>query len=366
VICDVRILDGCLLCSTRMRRPGRFRANVERSIGVAEHHACTGLTRLNVTRIIAVACISALGLLPAVSAHAVTTNDRIAATSRAIDAAAQRWFGAQADAARIDASIADVQHEIAIAQATMDHTRRLATARAVVIYQNSDVGLASVLGDNALDSARRAQLVDDADAGGDAAIAQLTAAVDNLKTEQRSLDAQRARQNKILRGVATERQTLDRELGAVRSQARQEAAVALASARDQAARDRAAARVHEIASANAANALAAPTGPPVFTTGVAPSPSPPANDGRVSPHHDDPFLVCTRARESDGIYTVVSPSGYYGAYQFLPSTWDSTAVHEGRLDLVGVLPSRASQFDQDETAWALYQWQGKGPWGGRC
>ena len=86
----------------------------------------------------------------------------------------------------------------------------------------------------------------------------------------------------------------------------------------------------------------------------------------MSPHHDDPFLVCTRARESDGNYSVVSPSGYYGAYQFLPSTWDTTAVHAGRLDLVGVLPSRASEFDQDEIAWALYQWQGKGPWGGRC
>ena len=22
--------------------------------------------------------------------------------------------------------------------------------------------------------------------------------------------------------------------------------------------------------------------------------------------------------------------------------------------------------DQDTIAWALYQWQGKGPWGGRC
>ena len=89
-------------------------------------------------------------------------------------------------------------------------------------------------------------------------------------------------------------------------------------------------------------------------------------DNRVSPHHDDPFLTCTRARESAGRYGVVSPSGYYGAYQFLPSTWDATAVHAGRRDLVGVLPSLASPFDQDETAWALYQWQGPGPWGGRC
>jgi hypothetical protein len=63
---------------------------------------------------------------------------------------------------------------------------------------------------------------------------------------------------------------------------------------------------------------------------------------------------------------VVSPSGYYGAYQFLPSTWDTTAMHAGRADLVGVLPSHAGEYDQDEMAWALYQWQGKSPWGGRC
>jgi hypothetical protein len=87
----------------------------------------------------------------------------------------------------------------------------------------------------------------------------------------------------------------------------------------------------------------------------------------VSPHHNDPFLVCTRAHESGGNYSVVSSSGlYYGAYQFLPSTWTATAAHAGRMDLVGVLPSHASAYDQDEMAWTLYQWQGNGPWGGRC
>jgi hypothetical protein len=71
-------------------------------------------------------------------------------------------------------------------------------------------------------------------------------------------------------------------------------------------------------------------------------------------------------RESGGNYAINTGNGYYGAYQFLPSTWDSVASHAGRRDLVGVLPSSASPFDQDELAWSLYQWQGKGPWGGRC
>ena len=101
----------------------------------------TGLTRLNVTRIVAVACIGAVGLLPAVSAHAVTTSDQIAATTRRSTPPAQRWFAAQANAARIDASIADVEHQIADrASGAWIAPAELATARAVVIYKNADVG----------------------------------------------------------------------------------------------------------------------------------------------------------------------------------------------------------------------------------
>ena len=96
------------------------------------------------------------------------------------------------------------------------------------------------------------------------------------------------------------------------------------------------------------------------------APPPPSSGGGGS-HHDDPFLVCTRARESHGNYGVVSASGkYYGAYQFALTTWDITASHAGRVDLVGVRPNQAGVSDQDDLAWALYQWQGKGPWGGRC
>jgi hypothetical protein len=55
-----------------------------------------------------------------------------------------------------------------------------------------------------------------------------------------------------------------------------------------------------------------------------------------------------------------------GAYQFLQSTWNSAANHAGRPGLIGVPPHHASQYDQDDMAWALYQWQGAGPWGNRC
>jgi hypothetical protein len=55
-----------------------------------------------------------------------------------------------------------------------------------------------------------------------------------------------------------------------------------------------------------------------------------------------------------------------GAYQFLQYTWNSTANGAGRPELIGVPPHTASEYDQDDMAWALYQRAGNGPWGGRC
>ncbi len=88
--------------------------------------------------------------------------------------------------------------------------------------------------------------------------------------------------------------------------------------------------------------------------------------GDISQH---PFLACTRAHESDtaGGYRAVSGSGTYrGAYQFSQSTWNNTARHAGRPDLVGVDPAAAASWDQDFLALDLYQWQGSAPWGHRC
>ena len=91
------------------------------------------------------------------------------------------------------------------------------------------------------------------------------------------------------------------------------------------------------------------------------------SSGSLSAHHDDPFLTCVRMRESGGNYGAVNPAGpYLGAYQFLQTTWNATANHMGRSSLVGVPPNIATQYDQDDVAWALYQWQGMAPWGGSC
>jgi hypothetical protein len=79
-------------------------------------------------------------------------------------------------------------------------------------------------------------------------------------------------------------------------------------------------------------------------------------------------LDCIKQRESGGNYGVYNSqgSGAAGAYQFMPSTWNSIAASTGRSDLVGVDPAQASVADQDAMAAALYQQQGTAPWGGAC
>ncbi len=78
------------------------------------------------------------------------------------------------------------------------------------------------------------------------------------------------------------------------------------------------------------------------------------------------FRDCTIAIESHGQYDINTGNGYYGAWQFLQSTWDSNAAAMGRPDLVGQVPSSVSPADQDAVAAFLYSQQGNTPWGGRC
>ena len=175
-----------------------------------------------------------------------------------------------------------------------------------------------------------------------------------LKEQHEELVASRAELDDALEGVATERQALDTKLAELQDQA----------ARD-AQRSTRARRPVVHAGPRRSPLRSRPRPPHPHPHRRPPAPSPPA--GAVSPHHNDPFLVCTRQIESGGDYSIVSSSGlYYGAYQFLPSTWNAVAAHAGRTISIGVLPSRASAYDQDEMAWVLYQWQGNGPWGGRC
>ena len=341
-----------------MPKPRTRRFGRGRSIGVAESHTRTVLTR---GRVLVVALIVALVSVPMV-ASAQSTNDRIAQTRSEIDAAAQRWFASREEAAQLDAQIAELEHKVADAKQHADTTAVAATARAVEIYKGSGTDLGPVLSSgSALDSVRRATLLDRANAESERVIDEFTEASETLSQQRTSLEQRRSDQAALVQKLGDEQTRLQAQLAALQGQAQQEAAAAQAAA----------------TKAAASRSKATPVAPKAATkSGTKRSPArasspaavpPPASSGGGGSHHDDPFLVCTRARESHGNYGVVSASGkYYGAYQFALTTWDITASHAGRVDLIGVRPNTAGVSDQDDLAWALYQWQGKGPWGGRC
>ena len=121
--------------------------------------------------------------------------------------------------------------------------------------------------------------------------------------------------------------------------------------------------------------VATPEQREAFVAFVSPPPPPPpppppvraASSSKGGSTGTNGFLQCVKQRESRGNYGAVnSSSGAAGAYQFMPGTWNATARHAGRPDLVGRNPATVSPADQDAMAMHLYQWQGSAPWGGGC
>jgi septal ring factor EnvC (AmiA/AmiB activator) len=343
-----------------MPSPRNGRSGRGRSTGVAEHRTHTALSR---GRVLLVALIVALVSAPAAAGaqDGASTGDQIERTRAAIDRVAQRWFEGQQATDRIDAEISALEGEVASAQAHADRVAVIARDRAVEIYMGSGTDFGPVLDStDALDSARRAELLDRANSESRKVLDEFEVASERLADQRAELERRREEQQQAADQLASEQQELEARLASLQAQAAAEAAAATA------ARARKAAAAPAPSARSAATPAAAPrrtSSPPAQPT-VAPPPPAPAG---THPHHDDPFLVCTRQRESRGNYSVVSASGlYHGAYQFLATTWNATASHAGRPELIGVLPSRASAYDQDDMAWTLYQWQGKRPWGGRC
>jgi peptidoglycan hydrolase CwlO-like protein len=322
-----------------------------------------GLTRASVLTLafaVASACFPT-------SAGAQSTQDKIDRTRAEIDETAQEWFDHQTDAQQLADEIAQLEQRVA---ADKDHAARVADVardRAVEIYIGGDDNLAGVLDANdALDSARRAELIDRATADGQQAIAELNDVTADLDEQRAELEARKAEQDSLSAQLKEQQAELEEQLRTLQAQASREAEAARAAAAAKAKQQAAAASA---TAAKAAPRRGAPTSSPPPSAAVdAPAPgaqaAPVASSGGA--HRDDPFLACTRARESGGNYGAVNSSGYYGAYQFSKSTWNITASHAGRIDLVGVVPSQAAPADQDELAWVLYEWQGTRPWGGRC
>jgi hypothetical protein len=345
-----------------MPRPPKGR--VGGSAGAAEHLGVRHRIALVLSRTTtlkragALTCVVALALagVPAFATAQATAHGP-SSLREAIDATADQWFAAQARADDLDRRIELLSRTLSHLEVRVDRIRVIADKRAVQIYQDSTQGLGTMFGDDPLEVGRRAALVGQANAESEDAIDALTASVAELTAQRADLDRTRKDLADTLRELDTQGRTLDAQLAKLQGSAGVTADTVLAAD---------VGRTRVTPTDATAEATATPTPTTAQETPTTLALSPPSNAGRVSSHHDDPFLVCTRAHESAGDYGVVSSSGYYGAYQFAPTTWDVTASHAGRLDLVGVLPSLANAYDQDEMAWVLYQWQGNSPWGGRC
>jgi hypothetical protein len=295
------------------------------------------------------------------SATAATAGGAAPTLRAQVDSIGTRYLAAQEQSRALEAELSALDQRLTRTRRREAALRPVMRARAVQLYQSSSHGFTALFDTaSAMESARGAELIARAADHTQALLDQYANAAATLERQRMQVARARARQAALMATFAKQQVQLEHAL-AQAQQAYRDGLAARAQARALQAAQNAAAR-------STTQVRAAPTASPPATAPPAPvpvaPPSPP--NGSVNPHHNDPFLVCTRTRESAGVYTAVNPGGYYGAYQFGQPTWDLTANHAGSPQLIGVRPDQASPWDQDQLAWVLYQWRGNAPWGGLC
>jgi Transglycosylase-like domain len=308
---------------------------------------------------LAVAAVTTAPFASAQVASQATSDSSATALRAQADALANRYFDALTKFQTLDAQITRDEQVVRELSAAARKARADAKARAIVAYRMSGVQLSALIdGANSIDAARRAHLIDHVNARDEATFTKLHNATQDLRVQHDALEATRRAEATALAELRDQGAEIDSKLARA-EQAEQATAAAAAAAQ---------VAVATTTVPRNSIAAAAPTTTTVAPVAAAPPPPPSySGTGGTSPHHNDPFLTCVRGRESSGSYGAVNSSGpYLGAYQFLQATWNVTASHSGRADLVGVPANSATPYDQDEMAWTLYQWEGMGPWGGSC
>ena len=231
------------------------------------------------------------------------------------------------------------------------------------IYEDDAQGLDTMVGNDPLEVERRAALLGPANSDGQHAIDELTASVSDLAARRAELRSTRAELTHAQQDLATRRHTLDTELAALELRS--------ATAAD---RTVLAAQIgHDTRTLLAATA----TQPaPVATTTTSPTTS-----------------TTTRAAHGDAAarHRRGEPAPRRSVPRVHPGAGERRRLQRGELSRATTArtnsrhhlerrPRRtragstssaccrrvASEYDQDEMAWSLYQWQGNGPWGGRC
>jgi hypothetical protein len=284
-------------------------------------------------------------------------DSRVAAARRAANAEAGRYLAALSAFESLKTQATGIEAAIAQGEQRANTLRRVVRERAARAYMRAGSSLPSLFTvDDLPDLMRSDKLLATANLKDGDALSLLNAQQADLSSKRDDLHRLEAQQGSALDSL----QRMSRKADALLASALHDRSDVQARLAAQAAAAKATrSTVRSISSSRTTRSTRAAV-PAVVSVPA------PAGSGSGS-HHDDPFLSCVRQRESNGNYGVVNPAGpWYGAYQFLASTWNVAASHAGRIDLVGVIPSAAAPSDQDDIAWSLYQWQGAGPWGGGC
>ena len=325
----------------------------------------TRIARLLPTVVLAAAAFAlALPAAPASAQTAADPDAAIADLRAQADTLAGRYFAALGHVAEIQQKADEIEAKLPGLRAETERLRDLTRQRAVAAYKRAGRDLGAIVGaKDPLAAARRADWLDRLNQRDGVTVANLQDATAKLDAQRAALRAAREDAEQALVNAKAQGD----QINALLADAEQQRQAALAAAL--------APPPSEVDTPTGGTGTTATTTSPTTTTTTAPSskPTPPAAPptyvptGGVHPAHNEPFLVCTRTRESSGNYAAYNPAGpYLGAYQFLQATWNSAANHAGRTELINVPPNTASQYDQDDLAWSLYLWQGSRPWGGLC
>jgi peptidoglycan hydrolase CwlO-like protein len=315
---------------------------------------------------------STLAAAPAATAGAQAAPDPVGAADAKVtdlraqaDALADRYFESLARVAEIQQRAEEIEAKLPALRAEAARLRDVTRDRAVEAYKRSGRDLGTVVSArDPLDAARRVRWLQRLNQRDNHAVEHLQDATDKLDTQRAELRSARDDADRALTEVKSQGDQINALLADAEQQRQAALVAALAPPADAGSNPSGGSSETTVPAATSPSTTTTTTAPP-----KTPPPAPPAYvpTSGVHPRHDEPFLVCTRARESSGNYAAYNPAGpYLGAYQFLQATWNSAANHAGRLELVNVPPSTASQYDQDDMAWTLYQWQGSRPWGGLC
>ncbi|HEX6311368.1 MAG TPA: hypothetical protein VF152_07045, partial [Acidimicrobiia bacterium] len=282
-------------------------------------------------------------------------DEAVAAARAEADAAAGAYFELLTRSETLETEIQANEEQLADLKAESKRLRRLLRERAALAYVragSTSVEFGLDRDDELLEAARRATMLDRLNDNDNDLATRVTVLREAVETKRARLEADRAAFDETLVLLREEQEQLDAKLAT--AQARRNAVIAETIAAEQAAAAAAASTTTTTTTPTAGTEAAEPPSTPAPTSSPPAAPTPPASYAPTPgehPQHWHPFLTCTRAIESGGNYQAYNASGpYYGAYQFLQSTWNSAANHAGRGELIGLKPSNASPYDQDDMA----------------